>query len=258
MTFALAVIPPGPSITPSTFFNAADLQRGSISPCSLATIIASGIAPTLQGGLAASTLGPNPLTLGGDSITFNGVSAPILRLSNANGQQQITFQVPCEVTANASVPVTVNVSGGTSSTTTAVLQASPGIYQIVMSDGVTRGVFIRPDGSFVSLSNPARRGETVIALATGMGTTSPSVATNTLPVPGSNANVQGQVIVGVNNGGVPLTYARLSPDLPGVYLVAFMVPTDAAIGNNIVFSIGIVPLNSSTVFYSAGSLIPIQ
>jgi hypothetical protein len=57
---------------------------------------------------------------------------------------------------------------------------------------------------------------------------------------------------------LPLTYARLSADLPGVYLVAFQIPTGSATGNNVVFSIGLVPLNSSTVYYSAGSLIPIQ
>ena len=37
------------------------------------------------------------------------------------------------------------------------LAASPGIFETVMSDGVRRAVVIRPDGSFVSPQNPARR-----------------------------------------------------------------------------------------------------
>jgi hypothetical protein len=53
-------------------------------------------------------------------------------------------------------------------------------------------------------------------------------------------------------------YAQLSEDLAGVYVVAFQIPANAAQGNNIPFSIGIVPVGGSTAYYSAPTTIPIQ
>ena len=45
----------------------------------------------------------------------------------------------------------------------------PGVYQQIDSDGVARAVVLRPDGSFATPSNPARRGETVVAYVTRTG-----------------------------------------------------------------------------------------
>ena len=47
-----------------------------------------------------------------------------------------------------------------------------------MSDGVLRAVLVRPDGSFVSLQNPARIGEVIRMYATGLGQTSPPIITD--------------------------------------------------------------------------------
>ena len=255
-TFNLAISPPGPNLTSGTFVNAADQQRNSLSPCSLATIIAAGIAPSIQGVSPAPIVGPLPALLGTDTLTISGTAAPILSVANQNGQQQLTFQVPCSIQPGSN-PITVAVGAGSATSTVNILPASPGIFQTVMSDGVTRAVLVRPDGSFVSLSNPARRGEHIIAYVTGLGPTTPSVNTNSLPIPGQTSNVNYNVIVGVNNAGVPLDYARLSEDLVGVYVVSFQIPTDAPVSNNVVFSVGVAPQGSGTVYYSAGSSIPI-
>jgi uncharacterized protein (TIGR03437 family) len=144
-----------------------------------------------------------------------------------------------------------------------VLAASPGIFQTTMSDGVLRAVIVRPDGSFVSLANPARRGETVRAYATGLGVTSPSVGTNAIAIPGADAIVQGTLIIGVTNTagqgeGVRVSTARVAPDLIGVFEIPFQVPSDAATGNNVSFSVGVIPVGSSTPIYSATAKIPIQ
>ncbi len=173
-SFSLTVIPPGPNLTANSFFNAAGLKQGSLSPCSLATISASGLAPGVQGSLnPVSLFGQLPTTLGPDSVTFNGVQAPILRVSNSAGGEQVIVQVPCEVTPGSSIPVTVNVGGGTATVNVAIQSASPGIFETVMSDGVRRAVMVRPDGSFVSLENPARRGEIIRVYVTGLGPTVP-------------------------------------------------------------------------------------
>jgi uncharacterized protein (TIGR03437 family) len=256
-TFGLAVIPPGPSLSVNGFVNGADFQRGAISPCSVATIIGAGIASTVQGVVVpGAIIGPLPYTLAGVKVSFGNSQAPIYNVANVNGQQQVTVQVPCDVTPG-NVSVTVNVSGGSASISVPVLPASPGVFQTTMSDGVTRLVAVRPDGSFVSVENPARRGEIVRAYVTGLASAAPPIGTNSIPVPGTDSVVNGQVIVGVNNQGTRLVSAILAHNLIGVYEVAFQVPTDSATGNDIVFSVGINVAGDSTTRFSAGTKIPI-
>ena len=267
-TFTLTVSPPAPpvpTLTAGSFYNGADFQAGSISPCSIATIIAPGLAPGIQGVVTPGSLfGPLPLLLASDAVSFNGTSAPIFNVANVSGQTpQITVQVPCEVTPGSSVSVMVTVGGGSATVSVPVLAASPGIFETTMSDGVLRAVAVRPDGSFVSLSNPARRGEIVRAYATGLGVTSPAVGTNATAIPGTDAIVQGALIMGVTNTagqgeGVRVSTARVAPDLIGVFEIPFLVPADAATGNNVSFSIGVIPVGSSTPIYSATAKIPIQ
>jgi uncharacterized protein (TIGR03437 family) len=265
VTFNLTVLPPSPTLTAASFYNGADFKPGSISPCSIATIIAPGLAPGIQGVVTPGSLfGPLPYLLASDAVSFNGTPAPIFNVANVNGQQQITVQVPCEVVPASSVPVTVTVGSAPPATVNVpVLAASPGIFQTTMSDGVLRAVIVRPDGSFVSLANPARRGEIVQAFATGLGVTSPTVGTNATAVPGSDAIVQGTVIVGITNTagqgeGVHVSGAQVAPDLIGVFMVSFQVPSDAATGNNVAFSIGVYPVGGAAPIYSATTTIPIQ
>jgi uncharacterized protein (TIGR03437 family) len=265
-TFSLTVLPPAPTLTASNFYNGADFQPGSISPCSIATIIAPGLAPGIQGIVTPGSLfGPLPYLLASDSVSFNGTQAPIFNVANVNGQQpQITVQVPCEVVPASSVPVTVTVGSASPATVNVpVLAASPGIFQTVMSDGVSRAVLIRPDGSFVSLANPARRGEIVMAYATGLGVTSPAVGTNATAIPGDSAIVQGIVIVGITNTagqgeGVRVVGAQVAPDLIGVFEVPFQVPSDSATGNNVSLSIGVYPVGGGAPVYSVTAKIPVQ
>jgi uncharacterized protein (TIGR03437 family) len=143
-----------------------------------------------------------------------------------------------------------------------VLPASPGLFTTQVSSTTSVPVLERPDGSFVSPTNPGRRGETLIAYVTGLGPTTPAIATNSLPVPGSNDTVQGTVIVGLNVGGSvsgesPIS-ASLTQDIVGVYLVAFQVPSSAASPSNVGFSIGLLPQGSSTVYYSTLGAFPVQ
>jgi uncharacterized protein (TIGR03437 family) len=267
-SFNLTVAPPAPPVpivTAGNFYNGADFQAGSLSPCSIATIIAPGLAPGIQGIVTPGSLfGPLPYVLASDAVSFNGTQAPIFNVASVNGQTpQITVQVPCEVVPSSSVAVTVTVGAGTATVNVPVLAASPGIFQTIMSDGVSRAVAVRPDGSWVSLSNPARRGELVRAYATGLGVTSPSVGTNATAIPGTDALVQGTLIMGVTNTagqgeGVRVSNARVAPDLIGVFEIPFQVPSDAATGNNVSFSIGVIPVGSSTPIYSATAKLPIQ
>ena len=261
-TFTLAVVSAAPVFTSANLYNGADFQRGSVSPCGIASLIAGGIAPAIQGTIAASDIGALPYSLGGDTLTVNGAQAPIYSVSNnSNGTQQLNFQMPCSVKPGSSVPVTVTVGSISATSSITVLPASPGVFQTALSTG-SIAVIERPDGAFVSPSNPARAGETVTAFVTGLGPTSPSVGTDALPIPGSTAAPTGSIVVGVNNAGVSLISAQLSADLIGVFEVSFQVPSSLASTNgspnSIPFSIGLLPAGGSSTYYSAGTVIPIQ
>jgi uncharacterized protein (TIGR03437 family) len=254
-TFSLTVLAPAPVISAASFVNGADSQADSLSPCSIAAILAPAGTFTAQAGPTFPGL---PLPSTNIGITLNGVSAPVLNLINlADGRQKLLFQVPCETSPGASVPATITAGGGTTNVNLKVQAASPGLFLTQMSDGVLRPLLIHSDGSYVSLANPARRGETLTALATGLGATAPSVGTNSVPAPGSPSIVQGAVVVGMSGGGVPLISARRSEDLPGVYLVAFQIPANMATGNDVSFSIAVIPAGSSTPIYSNPARIPV-
>jgi uncharacterized protein (TIGR03437 family) len=261
-TFTLTVIPPGPSLTPGSFYNTGG-ARGALSPCSLATVIASGLAPGVQGTvLPPNAFGPWPTNFVSNAVTykvsFNNIPAPISSVGNVNGQEQITLQVPCDVTPGSSVPVTVNIGGGTATVNLAIQAASPGLFETPMSDGVRRAVAIRPDGTFVSLENPARRGEVIRVYATGMGPTLPAITTGSLGVPGIDSLVLGEVIVGVQNSGVRVISARAASNLIGVFEVSFQIPANAPVGNDLVLSVAVNPPDRSGTQFSNGTKLPVQ
>jgi uncharacterized protein (TIGR03437 family) len=278
VTFNLTVIGAGPQISPSSFLNAASRQVGALSPCSLAILAAPGLMPD---GTADFTPGPIfgrlPKSVNNLSVTFSGSSAPIVRVGMGATYPEVTLQVPCEVTPGSSVPVTVNVNGGGTATTNIPISAvSPGIFQQVMSDGVSRAVAVRGDGSFADIggsdsqdpNNPVRQGEYARFYLTGLGTTNPQVGTDSIEDPNSYISaveslVAGTVQVGFpgSNASVQVVAAHASPGLIGVYEVEVLIPTNAPTGNNVPISIGIVPANSGSGVpgvFGPNSTVPIQ
>jgi uncharacterized protein (TIGR03437 family) len=221
-------------------------------------VIASGLAPNVQGiVLNSNAFGPWATTLANDSISVGGVASPIYSVGNVGGVEQITFQVPCETGIAGSVPIIANVGGGTATVNLPVQAATPGIFETAMSDGVRRAVTIRPDGSFVSLQNPARRGEIIRVFVTGMGPATPAIVTGALPFAGVDSMISGQVIVGVANAGARVVTSRVSPNLLGVYEVAFQVATDSPTGNDVVLSVAVNAPGDSATRFSNGSKLPI-
>ena len=271
-TFTLTVVPVGPritSITNGAQFFTTDASHSALSPCGIATVFATGITPSdFQGVASGMSISPAPLPLSlmGVQIKFGNSAAPIFNVAKQNGVEQATFQVPCDVTPGNSVAITVAGNGGSTNTTAAVRAAGPGIFEWVEDpqENVARAVLLRPDGSFVTKGNPARRRDIIRMFATGLGATLPAVAgTNGLPPFGTNgttidALVLGQIIVGVNNAGVRVVQAKLSPDSIGVYEVDFEVPSDAPTTGDVVLSLAINATDGSATQFSGGSRIYIR
>ncbi len=255
--FNLSVRQPGPIFTAASVVNGASFQPG-ISPGSIATIFASGIAPALRGTTTpGSIVNPLPTRLAEVEVLFNGINAPIYAVSNINGQESVTVQVPFEVGAGAASVVVRTANGGSTTVDNVqVSSVSPGVFET--TDGVNSRRYAaayRGDGSAVSSTNPARRGDLIRIFATGLGQTTPATGTNRIGAAGQT--VAAPVVVGLNNAGVRLVSAEYLPGSVGIYLVTFEVPADVA--TSVASPLGfIVTGPNGQEAYAASSAIPIQ
>lgn len=256
-TANLTVQAPGPAITSASFYNAASFQPGLV-PCGLATVIGNGIAPGVTGALSGSSgFGPLPYFLGGLSISIDGVQAPLYSISNENGAQQATFQTPCETTpGTATIAVAVNNGSPTTITGVPVFAAQPGIFTFAGTNNIQYGAVISAvDGSYVTPTHLANRGGTYYMVVTGLGQTNPTaISTNSTGVAGENVNAQ--IIVGVNNAGVPVISAQYLAGSIGVYIVGFQIPATASTGTNIPLAIAAITNNGGQVVYGNPVFLP--
>ncbi len=216
--------------------------KGGITPGSIVTILGRNLARGVAGTsttdlfLAAPSSGtlfpamkrfpflaaPKPLNLAQTRVKFGETPAPVLAASNLDKSESVTVQTPFHLPGNT---VTLTVASGEEETVLElpILPANPGIFQVPASDGELSGALLRPDDSVVSATNPARRGETIRMLVTGLG-----------PDP------LGPLIVGVNNRGAPVRWTKRGPPSVGVDIVAFDVPPEAPSGPRVPLSMAVV------------------
>jgi uncharacterized protein (TIGR03437 family) len=123
-----------------------------------------------------------------------------------------------------------------------------------MIDGRRYAVLQREDGSFVSNTNRAQRGERIRLYATGLGQTIPLTGTNRAGRIGQA--VFAPIVVGINNAGVNVVSSETLPGVVGVYVVTFVVPADAPAGDTV---LGLAGRGLDNQLHSApGSIIAIQ
>ena len=237
VTFSLTALPPGPTIT--SVSNAAGFQAGLV-PCGLATVFGSNIAPTLNGVVMGNTfVGPYSLRLNNVSIEVGGRTAPIVSLANLNGQEQATFQTPCDVAPGDST-LRMQVNEGSSTLAVTVFLVQPGIFETTDSAGKKVGVVIKADGTYMTRENPAVRGETLIGFFTGLGQTVTPTSTNNPGAYSNPSQVAAQIIIGINNEGAPVLSSTMAPGLVGIYVVQFTVPEEAVTGVDRPYGIGAI------------------
>jgi len=255
VSFTLTAQPKGPaniSVVNGASFN----PNTGISPGGIATISGTGILSGVTGVLsAANSAGQLPTTFSGVTITFNGTPAPIYYVEETNSGDQVSVQVPFEVQPGSAVALTVSVANSGSATVMVpVKPLAPGVFTSSYG-GKNYAIAVRPDGSQVSPTNPAQRGENIQLYITGLGQATPPIATGAAGVSGQA--IVAPLIVGLNNGGVPLISAVYGPGLIGIYVVTLQVPEDTQTGPY--QPIGIIaydPANNAD--FGQATYIPIQ
>ena len=230
---------------------------GCVAPGEVVTVQGGGFANGIQGVVSGlSILGPLQTSLAGVSITFNGVPAPIFYVSNVNGVQSMTIQVPFETPLGNTAVVLTPAGGGAPAPLNVTTQAfAPGVFTNTYGN-VTIAVAVRSDGSYVSPTNPAHRGETIYIFATGLGLVTPAATTNE---PGTGQTVTATVVTGLNNKGVGHTTIDYAPGLVGVYIIGVEVPATTTPGPGQPFGLILVgPAPTFTKYFAGSTQVPIE
>jgi uncharacterized protein (TIGR03437 family) len=184
-------------------------EGGRAAPGSIVSIFGSRIASSVAG-TATSTLStqiPLATSLGGVSVTFNGVEAPLFAVIGTANFDQVNAQVPWNVNVSSG-QLEMTVRRGTDSTTTMVpaADAQPGIFTLQFGPGpaivtnvafaggpagVVNGSFAHAPGTVCgALGNPpgctaseqpATIGGIVTIWCTGLGPVTPAVPSGTTP-----------------------------------------------------------------------------
>jgi uncharacterized protein (TIGR03437 family) len=219
--------------------NAASLQPGGVAPGSLITIFGSHLANAT---IAAPTA-RLPRSLGGVTLSINGIPAPLLFVS----PEQINAQVPFEVTegwAKATLqlagmpPILIPFT---------IAAAAPGLFPNIQN----QSAILNAGGHENTPDNPASVGSTVTVYLTGQGAVAPPVSTGE-PAPGAAAFAQAvfPVTAKVGNRQATITFAGLSPDSAGLFQINLTVPRVSTGSHSLVVTVNGVSSNTRSLSVS--------
>lgn len=192
----------------------------------------------------SATALPLPGTLGGVSVTVEGVAAPLLYVSDT----QINFAVPSQSAAGMRV-IEVKTAASTKTGTLWVTPAAPGIFT---KDSATpsRGAVLNQDGSENSSSNPAQRGQVVSIYATGAGALNHQVADGTAAPTQPLAETTSTPRVYLAGVETVVQFSGLAPGFVSLWQINANVPEQTFVSGRVpvqVFMNG-VDSNEVTVF----------
>lgn len=203
----------------------------------------------------AADAAPFPFEASDVSVQFGSARAPILAVSNLDGQESVTIQVPFEVPVGETT-VTLHSRHQSATRKVTILPATPGVFQMRMADGGIRAVVLHGDGSMVNLQHPAHPGETLRMFATGLGPMQPAVRTNQLGSSDSPAAPVYGLIVGFHAQAVTLISATHAAGMVGVEEITFQIPANAPAGPDIPLSLAVVV--DGKAVHSNKSSLPVQ
>ena len=219
-----------------TIVNAASQMSLPLAPGEIVEITGQTVGPSPS---VAATIPPTTpalaTTLGGATVTVNGIAAPILYTSGS----QTNIQIPYEIAGATTASVVLKTGGQTTPAVSMPVQpVSPGIFTINFS-GSGQAVALNADGSVNSSANPAARGSTITLFATGEGVTTPGSTDGMTETDTSRVPVASVSVV-FNTTSAPVTSASTAPkDVAGVLEIQTTVPAGLPVGQiSVAVSVG--------------------
>jgi uncharacterized protein (TIGR03437 family) len=188
-----------------------------------------------------------PTTLGGVTVTFNGVAAPLLFVNAL----QINAIVPYEIAGQTSANVVVMFGGSNSAQLqTSVVDTRPAIFSLSQG-GSGQGAILNQDYSVNGTNKPAAKGSVIQIFGTGEGQLVPAVLTGSVtpgvaPFP---KPVASNITVTIGGQPAQIQYAGEAPTLvSGVFQINAVVPASIASGNQpLVVTIGSNTNNTQSI-----------
>lgn len=225
-----------PTVDDGGVVNAASFTRGqAVAPGSLISIFGSNLASDLA--VAGSV--PLSSSLLDVSVTFNGIPAPLLFVSREPAQ--INAQVPWETLGGGvgGGTATVVVRRGNLSSQPREIQiapASPGIFTTQF--GVGPAIAINADGSLAAPENsipglrtrPARIGEVIVVLGTGLGRVDPPAQTAHASVDALRRTMTTPTVL-IGGREATVHFSGLAPEFVGVNQLNVAIPEGVQPGN---------------------------
>jgi uncharacterized protein (TIGR03437 family) len=206
--------------------NAASYLPG-ISPGGLVTIFGHNL--TDVNGIVLAGTDPFPDQLAGVSVLINGIYAPIFGVAYANGEDQISVQVPYSTaTGPGSAEVQVyNHSTLVADLITDSFVEDPGIF---IYNG-TYAVAVRyDDGSLVGPNNPAHPGDILTVYTTGLGPLSENLTDGYGAPSNPLAYTVDPFQMDVNGQQVEVLFSGLAPGFVGLYQLNVRLPRNLPFG----------------------------
>jgi uncharacterized protein (TIGR03437 family) len=255
----------GPTILAGGIVNAASYAEvngaGSpVAPGALVAIFTSTLSATAAN-FSTATL---PAMLGGVSVTFNGVPAPMVAVSPTGQYPYVSAQVPFEV--SGTVPVVITVNGTPSpAVQESIVPSQPGIFTIpATGQGNAILTFLNPATNQPAIAAPASSGITYPTAAiprgtggffyvTGLGAMTPAVPDGSGTCPAANGLCNANALPTVLVGGMSahVAFAGQAPGFPGVFQVNITIPQSAPTGSAVSLVVtsadGSVTSNTATI-----------
>ena len=206
--------------------NAASYLSGAVAPGEAVSIFGCGIGPGNGSGGQPDSGGMLGTVLGGVSVAFDGVPAPLLFVQAG----QVNALVPYSVGGKASTLLQIGYASQQSQPVSIpVAGASPAIFTMGFS-GVGAGAVLNQDGTLNSKTNPAARGSVVQIFGTGDGLTNPPGVDGQSPV---SPLPKPRLPVSALVDGLPAVvhYAGAAPGLAGCVQVNAQIPDNASTGS---------------------------
>jgi uncharacterized protein (TIGR03437 family) len=211
-----------------------------LSPGSLFSIFGADLAAAQQQAAAL----PLPTTLGGVTVTINGLLAPLLYVAS----NQINGQIPYE-TATGAAWVQVTSHGLASAPLPfTVSPVAPEVFAGQHNTCIAQN----EDWTLNSPGNPAKPGHYVWAYLTGMGAVNPPAASGAAAPVSPLSYPPGPESVTLGSQSVQPIYFGLTPSLVGVGQANVLIPASFASGVQS-FSVTMNGVTSSACLIAVGS-----
>jgi uncharacterized protein (TIGR03437 family) len=201
----------------SSVVNLAD--GGGVASGSLIKISGVGLAA----GAAAADSFPLPTTLGEMCAAVNSIPVPLIRVSPT----VVEAQMPFEVSGNGTLVITS--PGGKSAPFSVNVPATAAAVFRTGQAGDQTGLplIYRVDNQeLVNFSNPVHPGDVLVIYATGLGQTSPAVASGAASPSNPLATAIVQPTVKIGDVSLQINYAGLVPGSAGIYQINAVVPAN--------------------------------